>query len=482
MATWFRLVSVSFWILSGALALAQEDVPTITFYNNTGFMQFDLGGSDPAVLSEVTDYIVEQTGVRPQTIIAPAGTEQIQKLNLLLGSRDPLDLFIADWTEYQDTIIPLTELLEEHGQAILAALPEEQWGGCTNAAGEIMCIPRSIARNAYVTWVRQDWLDELGLERPTTIEELESVMAAFKNSHPDFFIATRPQDLVSATVGGWTEFGNSNWLDPEDGRIKPWILQPGVRDWVGAMNRWWEAGYWYRDTFTNFDAPEVFRTCNLGVWSGWYSRITLIVPQIESACDGLEYTRTPIEGPEGYLSTVLAAGSTGYVIPKRSENPEAVIKLLNWMYGDLEAQLTSQFGMKDKGWTWVDEENRVFERDLDHPYRGEYSMALNTYLQTLYTDLDPSRTRHNDYLAKELQDFSDAKMPVDADVSYDSREIAAQVPGLGDLQRLMDEQIVLFITGQRPLDQWDRFLNDLDRAGMEDWITALTTQYEAFTQ
>ena len=42
-------------------ALAQDDVPTIYIYNNSGTLQFDAGGSDPMVLEEVTNHIVEKS-------------------------------------------------------------------------------------------------------------------------------------------------------------------------------------------------------------------------------------------------------------------------------------------------------------------------------------------------------------------------------------------------------------------------------------
>ncbi|MBZ0303804.1 MAG: hypothetical protein K8J31_28950, partial [Anaerolineae bacterium] len=90
-------------ILVAALAispvLAQDDAPVITIYNNTGTLQFDSGGSNPDVLKEIQDYIVEQTGVRPEVIVPPAGAAAVEKLNLLLGSSDPLDMFQAGrWT------------------------------------------------------------------------------------------------------------------------------------------------------------------------------------------------------------------------------------------------------------------------------------------------------------------------------------------------------------------------------------------------
>ena len=64
-----------------------------------------------------------------------------------------------------------------------------------------------------------------------------------------------------------------------------------------------------------------------------------------------------------------------------------------------------------------------------------------------------------------------------ADISGNLSRIADETPCLGDIQRLMDKQTILFITGTRPLDQFDDFVNKLNMACIGDWINALTAQY-----
>ncbi len=461
-------------------ALAQDDVPVITIYNNSGTLQFDSGGSNPEILEEVTQYIVDAIGVRPVVIVPPGGSATLEKLNLLLGSSDPLDLFQAPrWTDYKDAIIPINDLLEQYGDNLREVIPAEQWGKCTDTEGNIMCIPRNTPTSPYIMWVRADWLNELGLEVPTTVEEFEAVIAAFKEAKPESFIATRPADYVQSSLGGWTEFGRSNWID-EDGRMKPWILQPGVEDWLTKMNEWWSNGWFFADTFTGFEEPELFRTCNIGAWMGWYSRITLIVPQIEEGCPGIEYVRTSITGPMGYMATVNQQTTSGYVVTKKSQNPAAVVQFINWLYADVENDITARYGIKDKHWWWEDEAAKVVDRDPESGYVSEFTLP-NPIIEVRYSVLDPARAWHVEYLATQLRDLSDAKMPFDATVPYDDSRIAEEAPGLGDINRLIDEQIVLFITGSRPLDQFDAFLEDLNRAGMEDWINALTTQYNEIT-
>ena len=62
-----------------------------------------------------------------------------------------------------------------------------------------------------VMLIRQDWLDSLGLEAPTTIDEFESVIAAFTNEDPD---GNGKNDTYGFTFSGKDGY-NTGWVsDP----------------------------------------------------------------------------------------------------------------------------------------------------------------------------------------------------------------------------------------------------------------------------
>ena len=202
---------------------------------------------------------------------------------------------------------------------------------------------------------------------------------------------------------------------------------------------------------------------------------------MESACEGIEWVRTSITGPEGYLATVAPQNTSGYVVTRKSQNPEAAIRFMNWVYDadSVENQLVARYGIPERDWWFVEGEENVVDRDPNSGFVSEFMMP-NLNIEVRYSVLDPARAWHLEYLATELQYLEDAKMPVDATYAFDETRIAEEVPSLGDINRLIDEQLILFVTGARPLDQWDSFIEDLYRAGMEDYITALTAQYNLF--
>ena len=68
------------------------------------------------------------------------------------------------------------------------------------------------------------------------------------------------------------------------------------------------------------------------------------------------------------------------------------------------------------------------------------------------------------------------KKPFDFDFVWDNQRLNEEVPTLGDLQRMMAENFTAFITGSRSLDEFDGFIEELHKAGVNDWVNALTAQ------
>lgn len=52
--------------------------------------------------------------------------------------------------------------------------------------GKIMAIPKTqLSDGQDFLWVRKDWLDKLGLEEPSTMDEVADMLRAFVNDDPD---------------------------------------------------------------------------------------------------------------------------------------------------------------------------------------------------------------------------------------------------------------------------------------------------------
>ena len=119
-----------------------------------------------------------------------------QKVKLVIASNDLPDFMIvhdynvfkqmvdADQLEdlttyYQDYASPLVKSLYDSGNDL--SLQMSTFGG------KLMALPDVAmdCNSEYEVWLRQDWLDKLGLQTPKTIDDIMNIAVAFATKDPD---------------------------------------------------------------------------------------------------------------------------------------------------------------------------------------------------------------------------------------------------------------------------------------------------------
>ncbi|MGQ9630636.1 MAG: extracellular solute-binding protein [bacterium] len=113
-----------------------------------------------------------------------------EKLNLQIASGDLPDMTVVD-TNIQlprmvdeDMVISLDDLLNKYGQNILKYTPPWHWDACTYD-GKKMAIINGWTTKIWGPYMRKDWLDNLGLAVPNTLDEFYKVAQRFTFNDPD---------------------------------------------------------------------------------------------------------------------------------------------------------------------------------------------------------------------------------------------------------------------------------------------------------
>ena len=178
-------------------------------------------------------------------------------MNLCIGSGTIPELMNVNATQYRallkyDMIQPLDQYFDDYASDTLKGYVEsggEELKKCiSNDKGEMMAIPAPniTAGGINEMWIRQDWLDNLGLEVPRTWDELAAVAEAFVTQDPDGngeadtigILGPGNSDHMNA-IGG-NQFGldplfssfqsyPQYWLQDEDGTVKYGSIQPETR-------------------------------------------------------------------------------------------------------------------------------------------------------------------------------------------------------------------------------------------------------------
>lgn len=499
-----------------------EDVPTIVIYNNSGAFSVSgaEAGSDEAAYKEMQDYILEQTGVKVEIIMPPSdASAEKEKLNLLLAGGDQIDAWWEDdWGKYakDGIIIPLNEYLEAPEAKALWDLwePWGSWEKMTDSDGNIWAIPRNTDTVPYPIMYRTDWLDLLGMDVPSTFDELNDYLYKIKELDPYGNGETIPLMLEKGTselgildraeyafLGGYVENGNGKWIDETDGKVKPEWLADGYTDFLKQMNQWYQDGIIHKENFT-MDVDTVRGNITKGAVAAsaaWYSRVTLTeattrenIPDFDR--DKYTYAYCANDkgtiGPNGSLmQTRSVANTRGLMISSKCKHPEAVMKFVEWSF-EWENYTTEQYGLEGKYWQYNPEsENAKENKDVvliegGPTYARDFLMSLAVPLEVQTTEYDDDgiQEMHNFWLQKRLSDYQSTIDPgIENGIVWDKVALAENIPSLNDLNTYKDEELIKFVNGTRSLDTWDAFIEECYQIGLQDYIDEYTRQYEEMT-
>lgn len=357
----FGLVIALCLLLSAipAVGLAAEDFVLFTPWSNT---------STDADMAEVRAEIEKQLAesgidLSLDWIIVPTDGA-LEKLNVMLTGGDRIDavtLNIGDADKYTssgDLAMPLNELLEQYGQNLLKAIPEEAWIPCKNTKGEIIYIPD------YYQWrwqgcaIRTDLLKEQGLEMPTTIAELENVMEVFKNAYPDMIPATGLpwfsdpflQGVVSGKGSQMTE-----WVLNDEGKVVPSMTLPEYKNMLTLYRKWIDNGWFDAEFLSQNDdsQSQLWNSGHIGIWFcdphralDWnYEPLHANFPEAEAWF-------MPLPADENGVKYFVPSYGVGRVlfIHQNSTIAAEVIKFLDKMVSDPDFYNLCKQGIEGKHW------------------------------------------------------------------------------------------------------------------------------------
>ncbi len=183
----------------------------------------------------IDQWLEESLGVEIDWIILDGG-ELSTKINTLAASKNLPDIVCLSGTknvlDYRmlledGLLVDLEPLIDKYGPNIKAYRTQEQLDALRESDGHIYALNNNINADTNMFCIRQDWLDNVGLALPTTVEEFADVLRAFKNDDPDRngLDDTYGMYIYNATADRYNLFWASfdanpyQWVYGEDGTI-----------------------------------------------------------------------------------------------------------------------------------------------------------------------------------------------------------------------------------------------------------------------
>ena len=244
------------------------------------------GGSDPTN-NMYTEYIkkgmLEDHNVEVEFVKVPRWTE-VEEINNLLAAQTAPDICVTysypTIQTYADMggVMDLSGLLEENKD-----LAPNLWGWLQEnniywdrdpVDGTIWAIEARLATsNRVLTFVRQDWLDALGLEAPTTTAEFEAMLYAFKERAAELPVDDASKVIpysVSYDVGWRAATLIESFIDPEisdrefyiNGFDDRKLTQNGTKEAIRLLNKWYNDGLLW-DNFALYGSGDTTEDDNM---------------------------------------------------------------------------------------------------------------------------------------------------------------------------------------------------------------------------
>ena len=282
-----------------------------------------------------------------------------EKMNLCIGSGTIPELMNVNATQYRalvkyDMIQPLDQYFDDYASDALKGYVEsggEELKKCiSNDKGEMMAIPAPniTAGGINEMWIRQDWLDNLGLEAPRTWDELVTVAEAFVTQDPDGngeadtigILGPSNSDHMNAIGGNqygldplFSRFQSypQYWLQDEDGTVKYGSIQPETRTALEKIQKLYTDKLIDPEMLVRNDSTEPLLAGKVGIFFGpWWCGYTVADATLAGEADWRAYF-TPLSEDGKYYTHMPDPTSKYVVVSKSCKNPEAAIKIINYL-------------------------------------------------------------------------------------------------------------------------------------------------------
>lgn len=444
-------------------------------------------------------------------------TDWDSKKSLILAGGDLPDFFFANGTITLNDILlnidyfmPLEDLIAEHApniQRFLDTYPSAK-AATTFPDGHMYALPHyQPNRPTFMgsMYINLQWLENLNLEMPTTIDELTEVVRHFVNDDPNGNgkkdeIGFEWSGLDSGNfgpvpfMGAFGVYGEGFGLCVnDDGTITYNPASEGFKDfitWLASLNAegLLDAEMLTQD-FSQFKAKtRLSENEVVGVSTTWG------LDQINNPNYGI---LLPMVGPKGYQS--IRGDSAGLKhgndcclsITNDCVDPVAVIKWADQFYSD-EYGLQAYYGAYDTCLKTHEDGSitRICPEDTNVS-DWTWTNGMNDRFVGWVSPEMESKMRFDDYwtlngLSK--ADFDVAYMPY-GDESHNypllilTPEDADEVSSINtDLKSIWQTFTARWITEGGIEEQWDSYLTELERAGLSRYLEIYQTAYDNYVK
>lgn len=357
--------------------------------------------------------------------------------------------------------------------------------------------------------IRKDWLDTLKLPVPDTADAFYQTLVNFQeqdangSGEKDEVIFAELKSF-NTSIAQWFGLGTGlTYVDDADKTVKsPWYLTENVKAYISYMQKLVQAGL----VDTSDQSAQKKAENKVAGMSNWatetWEEPAVQVKEGEPAPYFLPMMATAMEGvtPLTPLQRGYQVGSYGFAFTSECKDLKAAGALLDYLSTEEYAQLT-EFGIEDYTFTQDEKGNKAKIKS------GSDEILVMANLPALWSNNSVLPRRELNNRAEELVVITEAgrEMGYPEKGFQEKADFVKQVYASGkgfssdpesdfaiptleelektasierDLKTYSEELLTKLILGQQSMDDWDKFMEDLKRLGLDEMITINQARYD----
>jgi putative aldouronate transport system substrate-binding protein len=465
------------------------------------------------------------------------GNAAKEKRQISLASGDYPDLYmLIPWVDQfsqidllrygqQGVIIPLNDLIAEHAPNVQAALDNYPYfkAMATAPDGNIYGLPQLIEcyHCSYPNkmWINTDWLDNLGLEMPTTTEEFKAMLEAFKNDDPNGngvadevalsgSIEEYGVRVIPFLMNGFIYNDDRTYLILDNGSVDTVANKPEWREGLAYIKSLVDEGLIDPGAFTQ--NAEAYKKIGdnadaqlLGGGAGMHPAIFVTVGT--DAPYGADYNPLPpLTGPHAGYATYnypSAPGATFVLTNKASEAAQvAAIKLVDYMFTE-EGQLRAHFGEEGRDWRRPQEGDVANEESAEpifatiptaageEPHNSSWGAIAQYFQPKTFRDgwvqgTDIYASNGYERRLQEATNLYQGKEPENLFPHWalwtDPERADEMAMTRQNITDYINQNALAFVTGAQDLETgWDTYIAGLEQLNLEGYLEMMQEAYDA---
>lgn len=456
----------------------------------------------------------EYTGV-PVEYISCSMESAATEFNLMIASGSSYDILSSAATYYNGgvaagvrdgVLLDLTDLMAEYVPDYYKEfITNEKWVKYATTDDETIGAIYSF--NAVElglsegNFIRQDWLDDLGLDTPVTVDDYHDVLTAFKSNYnisDPFMLSSNLASDLSYAFGS----GNFNVDDAsnlsfylEDGKVVCCFTSEGYKEYIGTLAQWFKEGLIGGDFFNR--SSEMADSANTSVVLGGQAGIwTTVMNNLE------DYPKQAADPNFKCAALADALGSDGEKLTFYDDDPGSAGNAsvsadsdnwelaLNWLnfWSTEQGLMLARYGVEGVSYTMENGEPVYTDVIYNNPDGFIFQLARIMYCAaSVPTFGDPRIIRDNVYSDNVIactevweSAYGSSESNISDAVTMTTEESDEFYGKYTDIGTYAQTELLRFVVGDNSMDQWDTFVETCKSMGIDDCVEIYQAAYDRY--